>query len=281
LTTVVAAWLSRALPAQALNVAMGAYVSATVAGGLGGRLLAGWAFAPEHWRAAFVTVAVALLAVTLLVAPRLKDTSRGPGAQSSSTTFLRLVRRRPQMLAQLAAFGAFGAFSTVFNYFPFYLSRAPWNMSTPMITALYLVYVAGLFMAPLAGRLANRLGNGAVMAGGALVLGLSLLATLVVSIHALIASLIGLCLGFFAVHAAAIGALNRRLSSERGKANALYTLSYYMGGAIGIGLGGELYSRLGWIGIVGVALALSFLPLGVGIVDARDAARDISRKEQA
>lgn len=266
LTTCIAAWLSRTLPPQALNVAMGTYVSAQVAGGLGGRLLAGWAFAPAHWRYAFVTVGAALLVVTLLVAPRLAEPARASVARTPSTPLLHLVRRRPQMLAQIAAFGAFGAFSTAFNYFPFYLSRAPWNLSTATITTLYLVYVAGIFMGPFAGRLGNRVGNGAVMAGGAIVLALALSMTLVVSIPLLVASLVGLCAGFFAIHAAAVGALNRSLSGERGKANALYTLFYYAGGAAGIGLGGELYARFGWPGILGVALTMSLLPLGVGLV---------------
>ena len=269
LTTCVAAWLSRTLPAKALNVAMGTYVSATVAGGLGGRLLAGWAFPPEHWRYAFITVAGALFVVTLLVAPRLAEPAPTRPGRAASTPILRLVRRRAQMLAQVAGFGAFGAFSTLFNYFPFYLSRSPWDLSTPTITALYLVYVAGLFMGPFAGRLGDRIGNGAVMAAGAIVLMIALSATLVVSIPALIASLVGLCAGFFAIHAAAVGALNRDLEGERGKANALYTLFYYVGGAVGIAAGGELYAHFGWPGIVAVALAMAVLPLGVGLVESR------------
>jgi len=268
LTTCVAAWLSRMLPPAALNVAMGMYVSATVAGGLGGRLLAGWAFPPAHWRYAFPTVGVALLAVTFVVAPQLTEAPRAPSVRAS-TPLLRVVLRRPQVLAQAAAFGAFGAFSTVFNYFPFYLSRPPWSLSTATITALYLVYVAGLFMGPFAGRLGNRFGNGIVMIAGALVLEAALAATLVVAIPALLASLVGLCIGFFTIHAAAIGGLNRGLTGERGKANALYTLFYYLGGAAGIALGGDLYARLGWAGIVSASLALSLLPLGAGIISSR------------
>lgn len=269
LTTCIAAWLSRTLPPQALNVAMGTYVSATVAGGLGGRLLAGWIYPPAHWRYAFVTAGAALLVVTLLVASRLTEPAREHGARPASTRLLELVVRRPQVLAQIAAFGAFGAFSTAFNYFPFYLSRPPWGLSTATITALYLVYVAGLFMGPFAGKLGNRLGNGVVMAGGAIVLALALVATLVVAIPALIASLVGLCAGFFAIHASAVGALNRSLSGDRGKANALYTLFYYVGGAVGIAFGGELYARFGWPGIVGVSLSLALLPLAVGVIEWR------------
>ena len=278
LTTCVAAWLARTLPPSALNVAMGTYVSATVAGGLGGRLLAGWAFQPAHWRYAFMTVGGALFVVTLLVAPRLGD-SRGRRSDIVAVSLPRLLVRRPQMLAQVAAFGAFGAFSTVFNYFPFYLSRPPWSLSTASITALYLVYVAGLVMGPLAGRLANRVGNGAVMVGGALLLEAALVATLVVAIPVLIASLVGLCLGFFAIHAAAVGALNRSLAGARGKANALYTLFYYLGGAAGIAAGGSFYAHAGWPGLLGVSVALSILPLGVGIISVRRHVTDPSTPE--
>ena len=65
LTTCVAAYLSRTLPLHRLNVIMGSYISATVAGGLGGRLLGGWIHPPLHWRYAFFSASVFLLAATL------------------------------------------------------------------------------------------------------------------------------------------------------------------------------------------------------------------------
>jgi len=66
LTTCVAAYLSRMLPVESLNVVMGSYVSATVAGGLGGRLLGGFIHPPLHWRYAFVTASALLLTSTLI-----------------------------------------------------------------------------------------------------------------------------------------------------------------------------------------------------------------------
>jgi len=265
LTTCAATWLSRTLAPSALNVAMGAYVGATVAGGLGGRLLGGFV-PPLHWRYAFVGAALAILVVALVAASRLTRSSPPATRPGASARLRHLVARPPQLLAQIAAFGAFAAFSTVFNYFPFYLSNPPWSVSTAIITSLYLVYVAGLVTGPLAGKLGNRIGNGAVMVGGAMLLAVALLFTVVVSVPVLIASLIGVCAGFFAIHAAAVGALNRSLSQDRGKANALYTLFYYVGGAAGIAAGGALYTRFGWHGVLAVALSMSLLPLGVGVV---------------
>ena len=65
LTTCLAAYLSTNLPLERLNVAMGSYVSATVAGGLGGRLLGGFIHPPLHWRYAFVTASLLVVAATL------------------------------------------------------------------------------------------------------------------------------------------------------------------------------------------------------------------------
>src|ERR1700693_695711 len=48
MSTCLAAYLSRSLPPHRLTVVMGWYVSATVTGGLGGRLLCGLALPPEH-----------------------------------------------------------------------------------------------------------------------------------------------------------------------------------------------------------------------------------------
>src|SRR5438552_13698288 len=65
LTTCIAAYLAQSLPAARLNVVMGSYVSATVAGGLSGRLLGGWIHSPLHWRYAFVSASVLLITGTL------------------------------------------------------------------------------------------------------------------------------------------------------------------------------------------------------------------------
>jgi YNFM family putative membrane transporter len=43
--------------------------------------------------------------------------------------------------------------------------------------------------------------------------------------------------------------LNRRLTASRGKANSLYVLAYYLGGAVGITLSGYAYGLAGWRGV--------------------------------
>jgi MFS transporter, YNFM family, putative membrane transport protein len=267
LTTCLAAHLARSLPAERLNVVMGSYVSATVAGGLGGRLLGGWIHPPLHWRFAFVSAAF-LLAAALVAAVRwLPQEQRDFTADSGAAGFLELLSQRELMRLVLVAFGAYFVFSSVFNYLPFYLSGPPFHARTEVITLMYLSYVIGIAMGPLAGKLSNRIGNGATMALGAVVFGLSIGLTLVHSLPVIAVSLAGSCAGFFAIHAAAAGALNRGLASSRGRANSLYVLLYYLGGATGITLSGYAYQHAGWPGVAGLGALMLLIPLVTGIVE--------------
>ncbi|HZE20551.1 MAG TPA: MFS transporter, partial [Desulfobaccales bacterium] len=209
LTTCLAAYLSANLPLEQLNVAMGSYVSATVAGGLGGRLLGGWIHPPLHWRYALVTAALLVL-VAALAALRWLPPGKLPGeGKKLQKGFLALLAQPGLRRAFQVAFGGFFVFSSIFNYLPFYLHRPPFNAPTELITLLYLTYLVGVFIGPVAGRLSNRIGNGGTMVLGSLVLVLAIALTLIQSIFVIAAALILVCAGFFSIHAAAMGSLNR------------------------------------------------------------------------
>ena len=134
---------------------------------------------------------------------------------------------------------------------------------------LYLSYLVGVAIGPSAGRLGNRLGNGIAMAVGGTVFGASVLLTLVPSLAAVAASLAGVCAGFFIVHTAAVGALNRKLAAGRGRGNSLYVLFYYLGGTAGITVSGLAYRHAGWSGVVALVAALLLIPVAAGILEAR------------
>src|SRR5207237_9115050 len=125
-----------------------------------------------------------------------------------------------------------------------------------------LAYVVGMVAGPLSGKLSNRLGSGPTTILGAVVLALAITCTLIPSLGVIAASLPAVCGGFFGMHAAALGTLNRRLTGSRGRANSLYVLFYYLGGAAGISTTGWAYSHAGWSGVVGLAIAVLLLPPG-------------------
>ena len=98
-----------------------------------------------------------------------------------------------------------------------------------------------------------------------MILGLSLGLELVPSISAIVVGLLGSCAGFFTIHAAAVGSLNRKLTSGQGRANALYVLFYYMGGWLGITCSGFAYKQGGWSAMVYLCGGLLMIPLSAGI----------------
>ena len=270
LTTSLAAWLARTLPGKRLNVVMGTYVSATVLGGLGGRLLGGWVHPPLHWRYAFISASVLILVATLLALlalPRapVKKTISG----KTGDGYLSLLKRRDLLPVYFCGAGGMLIFASTFNFLPYRLAAAPFYLPTEVITLIYLVYVLGIFLGPLAGRISNRFGGGNVLVAGTLVLGLSMSLLLIPSVVAIIAGLLVACAGFFTIHAVAVGLLNQNLSSSHGKANALYVLFYYAGGWLGITGAGFAFQRAGWNGVVAFVMCFLAIPLMTGILENR------------
>jgi len=267
LTTCLVTYLGRVMPPERLNVVMGSYVSATVVGGLSGRLLGGFLLPATHWRWAFFLAAALLLLATLagfLGLPR----EETPLPQAPELVRFRDVLFRHELLRIYSvAAGAFFVFSSVFNYMPFYLHGAPFHWSTRAVTLLYLSYVVGVVTGPLAGKLSNRVGNGRAMVLGALIFAVGLGFTLVPQGWAMALALALVCAGFFTIHASAAGALNRKVSSGRGRANGFYVLFYYLGGALGITLSGQAYHLAGWRGVVALAGTALLVPLGTGLME--------------
>jgi MFS transporter, YNFM family, putative membrane transport protein len=267
LTTCLAAYLAKSLPASRLNVVMGSYVSATVAGGMGGRLLGGWIHPPLHWRYAFVSASVLLITATIATSIWLPVEKEERKAELQQAGFIQLLAQPSLWRVLVIAFSAYFVFSSMFNYLPFYLSKPPFSAPTEVITLIYLAYLVGIVMGPMSGRLSNRMGSGTTIAFGSLVLAAAVAATLIPSLAAIAASLVLMCASFFSIHAAAIGLLNRRLTSSRGRANSLYVLSYYLGGTAGITACGYAYDSYGWNGAVVLGTAVLLLPMVIGLTE--------------
>jgi YNFM family putative membrane transporter len=269
LTTCLAAFLAKTLPAGRLNVVMGSYVSATVIGGRGGRLLGGWLHPPLHWRYAFVSAAVLVLAATWNAFHRLPRAAVRTGLQLGSPGFLSLLARGEIMRMYACAAGSFGIFSSIFNYLPFRLVGPPFNLPIELTTSLYLVYVVGIFMGPMAGAISNRFGCGNTMLGGSLVLGASLALVSIPSIVGVVCGMLGLCAGFFSLHASAVASLNQKLSSGQGRANSLYMLFFYVGGWVGITSTGLAIRHGGWNAGLLTCAGLLLIPLYASLAERR------------
>ena len=88
--------------------------------------------------------------------------------------------------------------------------------------------------------------------------------------------LLGTCAGFFSIHAAAVGSINRKLMSGQGKANALYVLFYYTGGWLGITCTGLAFKHGGWNAVLFSCTLFLIIPLYAGIGERKHRNRIIS-----
>ena len=93
------------------------------------------------------------------------------------------------------------------------------------------------------------------------------------SITAVVLGLLGICAGFFTIHAAAVGSLNRRLLTGQGRANALYVLFYYMGGWLGITCTGFAFKQGGWNAVIYICTFFLLIPISAGLGERKNSRR--------
>jgi len=265
LTACLAAYLAKTLPPSRINIVLGSYVSATVFGGMSSRLLGGWIHTAFHWRYAFVAASLFTLITTAIAVRSLPKASRRTEQQHDSTGFLQLLKRWELVRLFICTAGVYAIFSSIFNYLPYRLGEPSFALSTEITTMLYLVYIVGIFIGPIAGRINNRFGTGNVLIAGSFIMGGALAIILLPSVTTFIIGLLGICTGFFTIHATAVGSLNRKLSSGQGRANALYVLFYYISGWMGITISGFAYKQGGWSALVYLCMAILIIPLCAGI----------------
>ncbi|PDW04321.1 MFS transporter [Candidatus Viridilinea mediisalina] len=256
LTAVAVAYMGDYFPSARLGALVGGWIGATVAGGLTGRVLSGLLTDHFGWRIAFVCFASITLACALLMAVTL------PRDHSRATTGWRVAYRgmfahlRDRRLVGVFLIGGtlFFGFLGTFTYLPYYLSQAPFALNPSAIALVYLVYLAGVIVSPIVGRLSTRISRRKLMIIGPLVGMVGMLGTLVPNLSIIIISLLILCTGMFIAQGVAPAYANATASNAKGGAGALYLMSYYVGGSLGAVLPGVAWQAFGWLGVTATAL---------------------------
>jgi predicted MFS family arabinose efflux permease len=218
------------------------------------RSVSGFAAAYIGWRTTYVVAAgaMAVLAVILRFGlpkePPDVDLRYGELLRSLAT----LARTQP-VLRRHAWIGAcgFGSFTIFWTSLAFHLQKLSPSYGTQTVGAFGIVGVAGALIAPVAGRLADRVGvrvlNGSALAAMAL-------AFIVMAVSG--ASLVVLAIGVVLLDAgeqashisnqARIFALDATL---RNRLNAVYMVSFFIGGAVGSLVAGYAWQHSGWTAV--------------------------------
>src|SRR5260370_18170867 len=174
-TTVVGiAYIQEEFPPAWRGMGMGAYVSATVLGGLEGRLQGGLIADWLGWHWIFISFAITTGLGTLLMALLLPGINHGRQVPGRTELKLRQVGRiylqlgtffhqRRIIGASLMALAFFFTFISIFTYIPYRMKESPFSLSDSAVSLIYLVYLVGLFVPLWVVRLSDKVGRRLVL----------------------------------------------------------------------------------------------------------------------
>ena len=253
LPAVAMTYVSEEIHADSLGFAMGLYIGGNAIGGMGGRLISGFAADHSSWRVAVGVIGALGLVACALVAkglpPSLHFEPRRARPRALLSSFGSLWRDKglPWLFAE--AFLLMGAFVTIYNYASYRLLAPPFSLSQSHVGAIFMVYLIGVGSSAWMGSIAGKLGRRRVLwtAFAIMLAGVALTAT-----QSLAAIVIGIALvtfGFFGGHSIASSWVGKRAPLAKAHASSFYLFSYYMGSSIAGSLGGFAWTHAGWNGV--------------------------------
>jgi len=266
-TVVTVAYIGEEFRASAMARVMAMYVTGTVLGGFLGRFLLGHLSELMSWRAAFGVMAALNLAGAALVwrvlPPSRHFTASGHWA-SGLTTLGALLRNRDLQAASALGFTVLFALVGMFTYVNFHLAAAPYSFSPAHLANVFAVYLVGVAVTPLAGRMVPRLGARRTILLAVATSALGVLMSLLPVAWGIVAALTLTSCGVFVTQSATMSFIAHRVSSARSLATGLYYTAYYLGGFAGAWACGVAYSHGGWPGTVATLLAAQALGWAIG-----------------
>jgi MFS transporter, YNFM family, putative membrane transport protein len=235
-----------------------AYMTGTIVGGFTGRAVAGLVAADVDWHAAFVALAVLTGAAAAFIAWRLPEEDRAAvkrraaeSADASDRTGIAQLFRNRRLVATCGVgFSVLFTQVAMFTYVTFHVAAPPYNLSTVAIGWLFVVYLVGAAVTPLAGWWIDTYGHRAGIASAMGIGGAGALLTLAPSLAAIVAGLALCATGVFIAQATTssyIGAVTR---TGRALAIGMYSTFYYAGGSTGGALPSVVWRAAGWTGCV-------------------------------
>lgn len=258
-TVVAIAYIGEEFRGPAMARVMAVYVTGNVLGGFLGRFLLGHLTDFMSWRPAFGVLAALSLGGAALVG-RVLPPSRHfvPEARvgSAFATLGALVHDRSLQAASALGFTVLFAQVGMFTYVNFHLAEPPYLFGPAALANVFAVYLVGVVVTPLAGRLIPRFGVRGTLLGSVLVSALGVLLTLLPSAPAVVAALALASCGTFVTQSATLSYLAWRITHGRSLASGLYYTVFYAGGFAGAWLGGLAYEAARWPGTVALLLAV-------------------------
>ncbi|KAE8760651.1 MULTISPECIES: MFS transporter [Paraburkholderia] len=241
-------------PASQRGHAVGTVMSGLLLGILLARTAAGIVAEYFGWRAVFGASVVALLvlaAVIIMRLPKSKPTSTLPYGKLLVSMWHLVVEHRALREASLTGAAMFAAFSIFWSVLALLLAGAPFHLGPQAAGLFGIVGAAGAMAAPLAGKFSDRRGPRAIITVSIVLVAISFV-VFALSAKSIAGLVIGVIILDIGVQAAQISNQSRiyALKPEaRSRVNTVYMVAYFIGGAVGSGVGAAVWPAFGWVGV--------------------------------
>jgi len=235
------------------------YISGSVLGGFGGRFIAGWAAEHWGWEAAFAALGMLdllLLPALIFWLPASRNFQPGSGLVDSVRTMRRHLGNRRLLTAFSIGFGMLFGLVGTFSFVSLYLAQPPFSLGVGAIGSIFAVYLLGVVVTPVAGKLIPRFGRSPIAVLSLLVGIAGLLLTLLPNLAAVAIGLALFSTAMFVVQGICTGYVPQAAVGGTSAAVGLYVCCYYIGGTLGAVVPGPLWHAFGWPGCVALMAAV-------------------------
>ncbi|PID66789.1 MAG: MFS transporter [Gammaproteobacteria bacterium] len=241
---------------------MSLFITATIIGGLLGRILAGFFATYLSWRLFYYALATVLCLIAWRISVDGKAT-KTQYARFSGHSIVRAVAVKGVLSIYAGIFCLFFSFVALLNYLPFILKNLMHNPGEITLGLMYCGFIMGAVSSLNAHRLVVLFGDSKrvmILAYAAFLWAIVIL--FVEHIVTIFLVLFLFCGSMFLVHSVAAAEVNKRSNDNKSILNALYVTFYYSGGVVGSYLPGVVYENFGSHGFLVCLLLVS----GVGFL---------------
>ncbi|MGI9276793.1 MAG: MFS transporter [Endozoicomonas sp.] len=263
-TAVAVAYMAEEFSPRALVMAVGAYISASSMGGIGGRLFGGmvsdfWSWQHAVAGMACLSTAGVLLVYRLLPKPKHSTPSAEHSLKAHARNIIRHTNSHELWFAMLAGGLNFALFVNVYSVMGFRLVAPPYSLPVSWTSMIFLCYLSGTVTSRLSGFWRQKYSATSGMILGTTVCALGVWVAAYESLTAMIAGLLLISSGAFLTHSLAYGWVSQKAITARATATALYLVHYYVGGSLGGFFLIACWEHSGWNGVLAGAMMICLL----------------------